>query len=90
MTFQTQMNKGVLTALFSPPHGASWVWPLSEGYCQDYVQLWTLVQSKDWLVQKYSCFTDPAQTLRTIPGPGLASCTYHPLSPYLTLDIFPY
>ena len=58
--------------------------------CQDHVQLQLLVRSKDWLVQKYSCFTDPAWTLHTIPGPGLALRTYHPLSPYLTLDIFPY
>ena len=59
-------------------------------YCQDHVQLRTLVRSKDRLVRKYSCSTDPTRTSRTIPGPGLASCTYHLLSPYLTLDIFPY
>ena len=58
--------------------------------CQDHVQLWSPVRSKDQLVQTYSCSTDPTRTLRTIPGPGLASRTYHPLSPYLTLDIFPY
>ena len=58
--------------------------------CQDHVQLWLLIWSKDRLVQTYSCSTDPTRTLHTIPGPGLASCTYHPLSPYLTLDIFPY
>ena len=41
--------------------------------CQDHVQLRTLVRSKDQLVWNYSCFTDPTWTLRTIPGPGLAS-----------------
>ena len=59
-------------------------------WCQDHVQLWTLIWSKDQLDRKYSCSTDPTRTLCTIPGPGLASHTYHPLSPYLTLDIFPY
>ena len=58
--------------------------------CQDHDQLRSLVRSKDRLVQKYSCSTDPARTLCIIPGPGLALRTYHPLSPYLTLDIFPY
>ena len=61
-----------------------------EDFCQDHVQLRSLVWSKDRLVWKYSCFTDPAWTLCTIPGPGLASRTYHLLSPYLTLDTFPY
>ena len=61
-----------------------------EDFCQDHVQLRSLVRSKDRLVQKYSCFTDPAWTLCTIPSPGLASRTYHLLSPYLTLDTFPY
>ena len=58
--------------------------------CQDHVQLQSLIQSKDQLVQKYPCSTDPTWTSCIIPGPRLASCTYHPLSPYLTLDIFPY
>ena len=39
--------------------------------CQDHVQLWTLVRSKDQLDRKYSCSTDPTQTLCTIPGPDL-------------------
>ena len=42
------------------------------GACQDHVQLWSLVWSKDWLVQKYSCSTDPAWTLHIIPSPGHA------------------
>ena len=58
--------------------------------CQDHVQLRSPIQSKDQLVRTYSCSTDPTRTLCTIPGPGLASRTYHPLSPYLTLDISPY
>ena len=45
------------------------------GACQDHVQLWSLVRSKDQLDQKYSCSTDPARTLCIIPGPGHASRT---------------
>ena len=55
--------------------------------CQDHVQLRSLVWSKDRLVQKYFCSTNPTQTSCIIPGPGLALCTYHLLSPYLTYSL---
>ena len=43
-------------------------------YCQDHVQLQSLIQLKDRLVRNYSYSTDPARTSHIIPSPGLALC----------------
>ena len=51
------------------------VFILTYDTCQDHVQLWSLVWSKDQLVRKYSCSTDPTWTSRIIPSPRLALCT---------------